>query len=571
MAGERRHTSRENVILADSNQAKKRFGFGGESERHEITKAPKFSDMFFVELRSPGNGGSNLLDVSGQAKGISNISISTTTQPIDRYGKRVYIPTRVDFPEVTLTMYDTVDGEIIAMAAKIYEQFFKNNSLSTDAHSIEATISEINSGRKFIEYGSGFHKNFEKVTVHHFFGAFDQNQGKIQKIELINPVVTNISFSPSDYSDGNLRTIDFTMQPENIIFGKIIDSNINEPDWMKEGLEMILESLDVQNSNRNMVKSYIDIASFGKQLGKTKRIFGSGRENTNLLNQFQTETASLPDYGKSSVTDPDFSTTTKRVFGSGRQNTNALQEFDFRTTALENSGDWEDRINSFLESLGYDSASTSYQGQREMAVKAAEAAQLRELSKLHTQLKASQESRDKDAMQESMNKLLEARKSAMPVTASREDSVIGRQDNSSNPYTNDTIYPDVATFNNLGSTPVGLDRYSSGDFADAISKELMSALFNGRKVDIGNVTRSVTQGILGNTLTGDLASLPITSQSKFGIAGDIIRDSIINGTRTNRRNNNPLTNTRVSTTPTTSKTQSQSIINNINSKVRRLR
>lgn len=571
MAGERRHTSRENVILADSNQAKKRFGFGGESERHEITKAPKFSDMFFVELRSPGNGGSNLLDVSGQAKGISNISISTTTQPIDRYGKRVYIPTRVDFPEVTLTMYDTVDGEIIAMAAKIYEQFFKNNSLSTDAHSIEATISEINSGRKFIEYGSGFHKNFEKVTVHHFFGAFDQNQGKIQKIELINPVVTNISFSPSDYSDGNLRTIDFTMQPENIIFGKIIDSNINEPDWMKEGLEMILESLDVQNSNRNMVKSYIDIASFGKQLGKTKRIFGSGRENTNLLNQFQTETASLPDYGKSSVTDPDFSTTTKRVFGSGRQNTNALQEFDFRTTALENSGDWEDRINSFLESLGYDSASTSYQGQREMAVKAAEAAQLRELSKLHAQLKASQESRDKDAMQESMDKLLEARKSAMPVTASREDSVIGRQDNSSNPYTNDTIYPDVATFNNLGSTPVGLDRYSSGDFADAISKELMSALFNGRKVDIGNVTRSVTQGILGNTLTGDLASLPITSQSKFGIAGDIIRDSIINGTRTNRRNNNPLTNTRVSTTPTTSKTQSQSIINNINSKVRRLR
>jgi hypothetical protein len=109
-----------NTILADSIGARKRFGFGVGLQK-PIDTAPKMADMWFVELRSPGDSGSDLLDVSAQAKAVSNISIQTTTQPLDKYGKRVYIPTRVDFPEVTLTMYDTVNGEILALAVKVYE------------------------------------------------------------------------------------------------------------------------------------------------------------------------------------------------------------------------------------------------------------------------------------------------------------------------------------------------------------------------------------------------------------------------------------------------------------------
>ena len=32
--------------------------------------------------------------ISRFAKGVSGVSVATTTQPIDRYGKRVYVPTR---------------------------------------------------------------------------------------------------------------------------------------------------------------------------------------------------------------------------------------------------------------------------------------------------------------------------------------------------------------------------------------------------------------------------------------------------------------------------------------------
>ena len=61
------------------------------------------------------------------AKAVSPISIQTSSMPVDQYGKRVYVPTRVDFPEVSLTMYDTVDGKMFDVCANIYSKFFKNN------------------------------------------------------------------------------------------------------------------------------------------------------------------------------------------------------------------------------------------------------------------------------------------------------------------------------------------------------------------------------------------------------------------------------------------------------------
>lgn len=579
MAERRERTA--NTVLADSIGARKRFGFGVGGQQ-PIETAPKTADMWFVELRSPGSTSSDLLDVSAQAKAVSNISIQTTTQPVDRYGKRIYVPTRVDFPEVTLTMYDTVNGEIIALAAKVYEQFFKNNSLSTSADSIESTISEINSGRKFHEKGQSFHRNFEKVTIHHFFGNFANGQGKIQKIELINPVVTNISFSPNDYSDGGLKTIDFSLQPENIIFGKQIDSTINEPDWMKEGLEMILTELDPENSNRNQTKSTIDLAAGPSKIG-SKRVFGSGRAQTNAIDNLNKQSGGIS--GNFEPTGPDFNYENDPIKGAGGVGLrNPLKNFDFRTEAVETGGDFEQRINDFLESHGYDSSSTGYQGQREMAIKKAEAAQLKELSKLYANLKAAEKSRDNDAAQEAMNSLIEARKNAMPITTSDKNrqelnigqtqaisgNVTNRQDTSNNTYTNDTLYPNIAAFSSTQSMPVGLDRFSSGDLADVITKELVNSFFNGRKVNINNITRAATQGILGNTLIGDLASLPKTTQSRFGVAGDIIRDSIINSSRTASTSTNSSRTTLVNTRKSDRSTN-QSNISNVNNQIKRLR
>ena len=104
------------------------------------------------------------------AKAVSGVSVATTTQPIDRYGKRVYVPTRVDFPEVQLSMYDVVDGQMFSFAMGIYNQFFKNGQMRTDTANIENSLRDLNAqGRKFSHKGKPFHQTFEKVTIFHFF------------------------------------------------------------------------------------------------------------------------------------------------------------------------------------------------------------------------------------------------------------------------------------------------------------------------------------------------------------------------------------------------------------------
>ena len=57
----------------------------------------------------------------------------------------------------------------------------------------------------------------------------------IQKIELINPIVTNITWGPSDYADGQLRTIEIGLQPENVVFGSVSEE-VTFPSWLMDGL-----------------------------------------------------------------------------------------------------------------------------------------------------------------------------------------------------------------------------------------------------------------------------------------------------------------------------------------------
>ena len=113
-------------------------------------------------------------------------------------------------------------------------------------------------------------KNFDKVSVYHFFGAFDTGTGTIQRIVLINPVVTSITFSESDYSASALRTVTFTLQPENVIFGTPEDS-VASPTWMQEGLDIVMEDFPVDASKELESKTATNLADTGaKALGPNK-------------------------------------------------------------------------------------------------------------------------------------------------------------------------------------------------------------------------------------------------------------------------------------------------------------
>ena len=260
-------------VLADSANAKHRFGFSGEFGSPITHGAPKLSDLWYIEFIPVfDNKRGATMGISSLAKAVSPISIQTSTMPVDQYGKRIHVPTRVDFPEVGLTMYDTVDGKMFNVADQIYSKFFKNqNAKVSGANAEEVLTSSQAYGRKIPDWGHAYyHQHFEKIIIYHFFGNLESTAirpgtnefsgaranneqgrgsnlgtGSLQKIELINPLVTGITFSGSDYSVTELRTMELGIQPENIIFGQC-EEKVAFPDWMTLGMDYMLDTLSPQ-------------------------------------------------------------------------------------------------------------------------------------------------------------------------------------------------------------------------------------------------------------------------------------------------------------------------------------
>ena len=266
-------------VLADSANARHRFGFGGDPGSLIGDNAPKPSDLWFLEFNTVTNDGKNNVEQVGVlAKAVSPISIQTSSMPIDQYGKRVYVPTRVDFPEVSLTLYDDITGKMFDFCSDIYSKFFSNNNAEVSGMNAEEMLTGVgNHGRKIPEgKHKYFHQHFEKVTIYHFFGNLspltwgnvteanallqsnkhfkNEGTGHIQKIELINPLVTLIQFSGSDYSTTELRTVDLSLQPENVIIGK--PEEVIFPDWMTLGMNYMMDHLYSPLYNRKKVDTY---------------------------------------------------------------------------------------------------------------------------------------------------------------------------------------------------------------------------------------------------------------------------------------------------------------------------
>ena len=260
-------------VLADSANAKHRFGFSGEFGSPITHGAPKLSDLWYIEFIPVVDGRRGATTgISSLAKAVSPISIQTMTMPVDQYGKRVHVPTRVDFPEVGLTMYDTVDGKMFNVADSIYRKFFKNQDAKVSGANAEEVLTSSQAyGRKIPDWGHAYyHQHFEKIIIYHFFGNLESTAvrpgtkefsgaranneqgsgsnlgtGSLQKIELINPLVTGITFSGSDYSVTELRTMELGIQPENIIFGQC-EEKVAFPDWMTLGMDYMLDTLSPQ-------------------------------------------------------------------------------------------------------------------------------------------------------------------------------------------------------------------------------------------------------------------------------------------------------------------------------------
>lgn len=490
-----------NNVIRDSSNARKRFGFDGVGP---ITTAPKFGDMWYVEFHTVNAGAlGQSLPNNRFVKSVGGISIATSTVPIDRYGKRVYVPTRVDFGEVSISMYDTINGDTFHLMNSIYNRFFKNGAIPTDTANIEKSLADINQGRKFPESGKSFHQSFEKVVIFHFFGNLDGEPkqtdftgtvhdqvgtGKIQKITLVNPLVTSINFSPSDYADSTLKMIDFNLQPENVTFETVADE-IAFPRWMTDGQPYILESLVSQSSMRDTE------AGTNEWNSRLNELLEQFKKDPSSVNEAKNEPQELPFWSRNTTTSSLANQTAESEALINKQKQDEL-------TALYNAT----QMNN-LSTLG-----------RKDGIDVGQQFSSEELAGFSSVLDAQNEIAEAEFEEaKSRHQFIEA----VPTDPRFSD-----------PFVPETKYPQVADFANLGNTyDGGTGSYGASNLGGAIKNELVNAFFNGRSINWGNIRNSAAQGIIGNSGIGSLQNLSKTKQSKFGILGDLVRDGINNSSR----------------------------------------
>ena len=446
-------------VLADSANAKHRFGFSGEHGSPITENAPKLSDLYFIEFKAVSDDTiSDLTQLSGLAKAVSPIAINTSTMPIDQYGKRVFVPTRVDFPEVSLTMYDTVDGQMFNFAEDIYSKFFKNQDAKvTGANAEEVLTSAHKHGRKLPENKhSYYHQHFEKITIYHFFGNLDragppdnisQNAGKgtVQKIELINPLVTNIVFSPSDYSVTDIRTTDFTVQPENIIIGNV-DSSITFPAWMTLGMDYMLDELSPQLKRREG-NLYPDKFAEGPR-GEYSRFKSVSRTDGNENYEDTLGEQRVNQFGNDDRTQAESLTDPLRI---------ETQEYN----------DTNRKLNELMRLYNAQIQNPNEQGNEALA------AALK--SQIGT-IDAARQSRFRRGKEAGGNQF-----------ETDYEAV----------YTN----PDIPTFGGIGdSNPPSIFKIPSysTDIGDAMIRELVGSFFGNRKFDANNIKGTVINKMIGN-------------------------------------------------------------------------
>lgn len=508
--------ARGSKILAGNFGASKKFGFSGEHGSVINQKAPKFSDQYFVEFHSTNNASNQQYwqGFSSKVKSISNIVIQTTSVTVDQYGKRVHVPTRVDFPEVTIEFYDTVEGDTFQLMSDIYSNNFKNNDIATENGALESAIKDVNSGAKFT--GHQQLHFFTKIVIYDFFGDIEENNtGTIQKIELINPLVSSISFSPSDYSASDLKTISITLAPENIkITGKQV-GNVNVPQWMTEGLDYIEKlaggSNDVNENDENGPTRLI------KQLGEMSAATKIGGAITGLI---------LDDESDEYVR---FDSISDAEDGDPR----LVKQLGDITRAIQNGGNLSGLFSKqYNQNFRYASLTDGENGDPRLVKQLGE---LYRLTRLYNAIQTASTPAERAAAQQ---EFIAARNSVQPMPAQDLNRNYSRTANASEKITSNTKYPDdIPDFTDTVTQALGSSRFNTGTIQDIIRSQLINSFFNGTPFSLSSVGTQIAASIIGNTGVGyGLTAIP-TASSRFGLAGDIVRDGLLQATASS--NNKP--------------------------------
>ena len=217
------------IFLRSPRTATRVFGLGNPNQ--VVRAVPRTKFLFFVEFvlsaggRAMITGNSDLNTYIGnrgmsfKVKQIDKPKVTMTSADLNQYNKKRIAYTKLEYSDVSMKLYDTVDDSIMATWIDYFTYYFGDSRIKTGLgygqSPIDPTFTD--------ESGWGFRpisedtKFFDKITVYAFYA------NTYTAFSYINPKITQIDWQNKDYSSSDPEELSINFKYEAIeyeAFGK---------------------------------------------------------------------------------------------------------------------------------------------------------------------------------------------------------------------------------------------------------------------------------------------------------------------------------------------------------------
>lgn len=205
--------------------------FGLDSPGQIVRSVPRAKFMFKVQfvpsapannmlLGADLNSINDIRSVAFKVKTIDKPKVNLTTVELNQYNKKKLAYTKVDYNDVQLRIYDTVDNSMLSLWVNYFTYYFGDSRLGK-APDMETYYRQSSVGALYQDgSGWGFRPINENV---YFFNSIDVSAFYGQTMttfRYMNPRIVSIDWQSKDYSSNELEEVTVSFKHEGIVYDK---------------------------------------------------------------------------------------------------------------------------------------------------------------------------------------------------------------------------------------------------------------------------------------------------------------------------------------------------------------
>jgi len=213
------------VLLRLPNVATRAYGL--QSPGQLARAIPRNRFLYFVEFNQSEGGKSmtsnanfNTHDaprgISFKVKQIDKPKINLTTVELNQYNKKTLAYTKIDYGDVTMRLYDTVDDTVLSMWVDYFTYYFGDSrpktDLAYDQSPVDAGfVDSTGWGLRPLTDGTKF---FTSIRVYAFYA------NTYTSFSYMNPRITSVDWTQKEYSSSEPEEVNVTFKYEAIKYEK---------------------------------------------------------------------------------------------------------------------------------------------------------------------------------------------------------------------------------------------------------------------------------------------------------------------------------------------------------------